>query len=97
MQNCKFWIEKHEKDKKSQEKKLNQTKTSSFLYSPVLDKTFDSIKKTPKQVLLLLLQESTLMRLTKIDKRKGLNELVSSPGPGSHNIFNRWASQTFKR
>jgi hypothetical protein len=54
MQNCKFWIEKHEKDKKSQDKKLNQTKTSSFSYSPVLDKTFDSIKKIPKKVLLLL-------------------------------------------
>ena len=52
IQNCKFWIQKHEKDKKREDKKLNQTKTSSFSYSPVHDKTFDSIKKQPKKVLI---------------------------------------------
>lgn len=37
------------------------------------------------------------MKLTTIDKRKGLKSQVKSPGPGSHNIINKWASQTFKK
>jgi len=37
------------------------------------------------------------MRLTNIDKRKGINSLIKSPGPGAHNVLNKWASQTFKQ
>lgn len=29
---------------------MNLTKTSSFSYSPVKDKTFDSLSKSPKKV-----------------------------------------------
>ena len=37
------------------------------------------------------------MRKTTIDKRKGRNNEVKSPGPGEHQVINKWAKQTFCR
>jgi len=37
------------------------------------------------------------MKLTLIDRRKGLASQIKSPGPGSHNVINKWATQTFKK
>lgn len=35
------------------------------------------------------------MKLTTIDKRKGLKSQIKNPGPGSYDIINKWASQTY--
>lgn len=72
------------------ENKLNLTKTSSFSYSPMKDKTFDALSKLPKK-------DSTLIKINDIDKRKGIKSKIKSPGPGSHNIINKWATTTFKK
>lgn len=37
------------------------------------------------------------MKLTSIDKRKGMRSKIKSPGPGSHDVINRYASKTFKK
>lgn len=37
------------------------------------------------------------MKITNIDKRQGKKVMEIAPGPGQHNILNKWATQTFQR
>lgn len=85
MMSSKDWIKKHENDSKRIQKKLDRSNLSSCSYSPLKDKTFDSLSKSSKKVCIYFkMKESTLMKITKIDKRAGLATKFSSPGPGAH-------------
>jgi hypothetical protein len=97
MMTINMWKNKHTQDHTRLYNKLNLSKASSFSYSPIKDKTFDYLSKSPKKVTYFLLKDSTLMKLTEIDKRKGIKSQIKSPGPGSHDVLNKWASQTFKK
>jgi hypothetical protein len=50
MMTTNMWKKKHQEDEKKLKKKLNSSSTSSFSYSPLKDKTFDSIQKEAKHV-----------------------------------------------
>lgn len=37
------------------------------------------------------------MKTIQVDKRLGSTSQSTSPGPGSHNLLNKWGKQTFSR